>query len=90
VSTTTTPFITGLTHDLHGSVHTDAQRAQTLQDQFGLKMAACLSQGTRDVPHDIAERLRVAREQAMSRRKKPVCWSWPRRRTSTCLAVPQA
>jgi Protein of unknown function (DUF3619) len=72
VTTTTTPFITGLTNGVHGSVQSDVQRAQTLQDQFGLKMAARLSQGAHDVPHDIAERLRVAREQAMSRRKKPV------------------
>jgi hypothetical protein len=48
----------------------DTQRALALQDQFGLKLAARLSQGSHEVPHDISERLRVARAQALSKRKK--------------------
>lgn len=46
-------------------------RAQALQDQFGLKIANRLSQASAEVPHDISERLRVARQQAVAQRKKP-------------------
>lgn len=48
----------------------DTQRTLALQDQFGLKVAVRLSEGSAQVPHDISERLRVARAQALSRRKK--------------------
>ena len=48
----------------------NTQRAMALQDQFGLKLAARLSQGSAEVPHDISERLRIARAQALSKRKK--------------------
>ena len=40
-----------------------------LQDRFGLKTASYLSAGTAELPHDISERLRVARTQAVARRK---------------------
>lgn len=50
----------------HRQLHTD-----TLQNRFGLRVAARLSAGTEGLPHDIGERLRVAREQAVSRRKQP-------------------
>ncbi len=45
-------------------------REQALQDQFGSKIAARLSQASAEVPHDISERLRVARLQAVAQRKK--------------------
>lgn len=44
-------------------------RTQTLQDQFGLKTASYLSSGTANLPHDISERLRAARGQAVAMRK---------------------
>ena len=44
-------------------------RADILQDRFGLKAASYLSAGAADLPHDISERLRVARLQAVSKRK---------------------
>ena len=44
-------------------------RAEVLRDRFGLKVAAQLSRGAEDLPHDIQERLRVARQQAVARRK---------------------
>lgn len=44
-------------------------QAEILQDRYGLKLAARLSAGALELPHDITERLRVAREQALSRRK---------------------
>ena len=47
-------------------LHTD-----TLQNRFGLRVAARLSASTEGLPHDIGERLRVAREQAVARRKQP-------------------
>ena len=44
--------------------------AQLAQDRFGLRVAARLSVGNTDLPHDISERLRVARQQAIARRPK--------------------
>lgn len=37
------------------------------QDRFGLKLAQRLSETTDTLPHDISERLRIARMQAVSR-----------------------
>lgn len=37
------------------------------QDRFGRQLAACLDTSARDLPHDISERLRVARLRAMDR-----------------------
>ena len=45
------------------------KRAAILQDRFGLKTVSYLSAGTADLPHDISERLRAARAQAVSQRK---------------------
>ena len=45
---------------------------ETLQNRFGLRVAARLSNGADTLPHDIGERLRVAREQAVARRKQPM------------------
>lgn len=47
------------------------QHQQALQHQFGLRVAAHLSHGTQALPHDVSERLRAAREQALARRKQP-------------------
>jgi hypothetical protein len=44
-------------------------KTDVLQDRQGLKLASYLSLGTADLPHDISERLRVARLQALSQRK---------------------
>lgn len=44
--------------------------AQVAQDRFGLKLAARLSAGNTDLSHDISERLRVARQQAVTNRKR--------------------
>jgi hypothetical protein len=42
------------------------------QARYGLRVAARLSAGLGDgLPHDIAERLRVARQQAVAQRKQP-------------------
>jgi Protein of unknown function (DUF3619) len=47
------------------ALHVDA-----LQDRFGLKVAARLNENTATLSHDITERLRVARLQAIAARKK--------------------
>ncbi|MDO9280090.1 MAG: DUF3619 family protein [Polaromonas sp.] len=44
-------------------------KTDVLQDRQGLKLASYLSLGTVELPHDISERLRVARVQALSQRK---------------------
>ena len=43
--------------------------AAPLADQFGRQVAARLAAGTAELPHDITERLRAARVQAVARRK---------------------
>jgi Protein of unknown function (DUF3619) len=44
--------------------------AQLSQDRFGLRIAARLSSGNAELPHDISERLRVMRQQAVTNRKR--------------------
>lgn len=48
---------------------TSPQKADILQDRFGVKTAAYLSAASSGLPHDISERLRAARAQAVSKRK---------------------
>ncbi len=43
---------------------TPAQR-EALEARFALRVSARLNEGTDDLPHDIAERLRIARQQAV-------------------------
>lgn len=43
--------------------------SDTLESQFGRRVAARLASGSEQLPHDIGERLRVARQQAVGRRK---------------------
>lgn len=50
--------------------HTPLHHAEILQDRFGLKVASRLSQGAAELPHDLSERLRVARLQAVAQRKR--------------------
>lgn len=47
----------------------DRLKIETLLDRFGLRVAARLSTGTDELPHDITERLKAARMQALGRRK---------------------
>ena len=48
------------------------RRAENLQNQYGLKLAARLSGATADFPYEVSERLRAARMQALSKRKLTV------------------
>jgi Protein of unknown function (DUF3619) len=49
-------------------------RADVLQDRFGLAVAAQLNAAAHALPHDLTERLRVARQQAVAQRKR-VAWT---------------
>jgi hypothetical protein len=49
--------------------HSTAALALAHQDQFGRRLAARLDAGLSDLPHDVSERLRAARVQALSQRK---------------------
>ena len=49
--------------------YSNQNRIDILQDRFAFKATAYLSAGTENLPHDISERLRAAREQAVSKRK---------------------
>lgn len=50
----------------------NTRRAHPQADHFGRRIAARLSEGADALPHDITERLRVARQQALAKRKVPV------------------
>jgi hypothetical protein len=52
------------------SNHLLQDTAQLSHDRFGLRIAARLSMGNTELPHDISERLRVARHQAVAMRKR--------------------
>ncbi|MDR2990864.1 MAG: DUF3619 family protein [Burkholderiaceae bacterium] len=47
------------------------------QHRLGLRIAARLSAGTADLPHDVQERLRAARERATAHIKRPVIATVP-------------
>jgi len=44
-------------------------RVDILQDRFAFKTVSYLSESTSELPHDVSERLRVARAQAVAKRK---------------------
>ena len=46
-----------------------APRLEALEGQLALRLAAHLSRGTQDLPHDITERLRFSRERALASRR---------------------
>lgn len=54
-----------------------AGAAASRADALGFALAARLADDPHDLPHDISERLRVARLQAVIRRKKPAYQSAP-------------
>jgi hypothetical protein len=58
-----------------------ATQSEQLQDRFGRRVVARLSAGTDELSHDVAERLRAARVQAVARRKPVVV------RTATATAA---
>ena len=49
--------------------YSNQNRADILQDRFALKTVSYLSASASDLPHDISERLRAARAQAVAKRK---------------------
>jgi hypothetical protein len=44
-------------------------RSRDLEEAFGARVTARLTAGSRELPHDLAERLRAGRVQAVARRK---------------------
>ncbi len=48
---------------------TQVQNAQSAMDHFGARITARLSESADDLPHDVSERLRAARVQAVDKRK---------------------
>ena len=52
------------------TVTTHTLATHPTQDLFGQQVAARLSEGTQQLPHDIAERLRAARVRATAQRKR--------------------
>lgn len=53
------------------STNHQLQHDDILQNRMGLRIAARLSAGANEVSHDVSDRLRVARQQALTRRKRP-------------------
>ncbi len=49
--------------------HADSNPNQSIADRFGMRIAQRLSAAGADLPHDISERLRAARVQAVEKRK---------------------
>lgn len=49
--------------------YSNQNRVDILQDRFALKTVSYLSASVSDLPHDMAERLRAARAQAVAKRK---------------------
>jgi len=47
-----------------------SKNSSALEEQFARRVTARLSAGTAELPHDIGERLRVARQQAIAGRKQ--------------------
>ena len=48
--------------------HSDAHRTAVLESRFGMRLSARLSASTENLPHDISERLRHARQSAVEHR----------------------
>lgn len=52
---------------MNSTVSSNESDAGRIEARFGLRVGALLEEQTRQTPHDISERLRVAREQALAR-----------------------
>jgi hypothetical protein len=52
-------------------MNTKVPLSSVAENEFGQRVAARLSAGNQVLPHDIGERLRVARAQAVAQRKQP-------------------
>jgi hypothetical protein len=63
---------------------------QAAADAFGRRVARRLSQGSQALPHDISERLRVGRQQALAARKKPALEPAPQLAWASAGAGPNA
>jgi hypothetical protein len=50
---------------------TGSDPAESADERYARRLTARLSAGAQELPHDIAERLRVARTQAVAQRRRP-------------------
>jgi hypothetical protein len=50
--------------------HASQHQLDLLQDRYGMRLAARLSESAEQLPYELTERLRAARVQALSRRKR--------------------
>lgn len=69
------------THPSH--LRESAAHAEILEARFGLRVSSHLHEGSRELPHDISERLRVARMQAVDRARTA-----QRKSKATAVAAP--
>lgn len=54
---------------MNAAEHTADHRVAALEARFGLRLAARLSESANQLPHDVTERLRHARQQALAQRQ---------------------
>jgi hypothetical protein len=55
---------------MNGPIRNRSAEAEALQARFALRVAARLSEASEKLPHDLSERLRVARERAVARARQ--------------------
>jgi hypothetical protein len=61
--------------------------ADALEARFGLRVTARLEEGNRQLPHDISERLRVARMQALAQARQSAATSKRQRRAASSVSI---
>jgi Protein of unknown function (DUF3619) len=83
----------------HDSVNSNRdERAMQLQARLAAQFATALSEGVRDLPHDVTERLRFGREQALAKAREvrlapqaaPARLAWLNSATTLVLGGPLA
>jgi hypothetical protein len=55
---------------MNSTVNRQTAEAERLEARFGLRLGALLDEQAARTPHDVSERLRVAREQALARARE--------------------
>lgn len=68
-----------MTHDPHS---TGLHQTEVLEARFGLRVASLLHESAQDLPHDVSERLRVARLQAVEHARSRLARPQPARATA--------
>ena len=81
------PFITSDLQAPQNAPRQARDRAELAMDRFGLKLASRLTAGSDNLEHDFSERLRVARQQALAKRKLPALTRETARKPAHATAV---